>query len=517
MRSNQPVTDHEYEIWDDQNLMSRTDLTGTITYASPSFVEVSGFDHEELIGAPHNLIRHPDMPEQAFANLWSTIRAGHIWIGMVKNRRKNGDYYWVRAHVVPIVKDGTVQGYTSVRIKPTAEEKAEAERVYRQLRTGRGKHISLDRGRIVRRGFAGRLARFRPCSLKGNIMLMALLAVLLTVIGDGAGWPGQLTGALLVLTLAGLCYRRIDNSVGSIERFAMQVAAGNLVTTPPANAKDEFGGIHSAMSIMHRSLGNISVDIQNILNEVDLETRSLLRHQGELAADTQQQAVYLQQTAASMEQLTATVQQNSSHTGMAESHALNAGDKVGRSDHDVRQLVARMEQITASATTMTEAIAAIESISFQTNLLALNAAVEAARAGEQGRGFAVVANEVRQLAKHSSASADQIRALIAGSQRDIAGGAGQIRQLEQNNQDVISAVMTINALIQEIAVASREQAQGLQQINDAMAEMDRVTQQNAARVQQSADISSLLGGQVSALRNAIGSLCLEGQGPESAA
>nr|WP_298522388.1 PAS domain-containing methyl-accepting chemotaxis protein [uncultured Halomonas sp.] len=514
MRNNQPITHREYEIRDDQNLISRTDLKGRITYASPTFVEVSGFTHDELIGAPHNLIRHPDMPEAAFANLWDTIHNGDIWIGMVKNRWKNGDHYWVRAHVVPIVENGEVQGYTSVRVKPTVEEKEYAEHTYERLRNGKGHRITLDRGRIVRRGILGKLSRFNPLSIKSNVLMIALLGVLLSFLGERLGLPGQLAGSLLVLTMAGLCYRRVARSVDRTRRFAMQIAAGNLVTEVPQKGKDELGEIIDAMGIMHLSLGNISLDIQNMLDEVDRETKSLLQINEDLAARTEQQAVYIQETAASMEELTTTVQQNSSNTDMAEQHAQNARQEVSRSEEDVSQLVERMQQITASAGNMTEAIDVIDSIAFQTNLLALNASVEAARAGEQGRGFAVVAQEVRHLAERASVSAKMIRQLVDDSLENVGKGEKQIRQLESNNQGVIKAVATINQLIEEISIASREQSQGLQQINTAVVEMDQTTQQNASRVQHSTEVNTLLTGQVNTLRNAISSLRVEGTGKE---
>ncbi|WP_053070575.1 PAS domain-containing methyl-accepting chemotaxis protein [Halomonas sp. PR-M31] len=514
MRNNQPITNQEYEIRDDQNLISRTDLKGRITYASPTFVEVSGFNQDELIGAPHNLIRHPDMPETAFANLWGTIKNGDIWIGMVKNRRKNGDHYWVRAHVVPIVENGEVQGYTSVRVKPTAKEKEYAEHTYERLRNGKSHRIVLDRGWIVRRGVLGKLSRLNPLSIKSNVLMIALLGVLLSFLGERLGLLGQLAGSLLVLTIAGLCYRRIASSVDRTRRFAMQIAAGNLVAEAPQKGKDELGEIIGAMEIMHHSLGNISLDIQKMLNEVDQDTRSLLQINEDLASRTEQQAVCLQETAASMEELTITVQQNSSNTDMAEQHAQSARKEVSRSEEDVSQLVERMQQITESAGNMNEAISVIDSIAFQTNLLALNASVEAARAGEQGRGFAVVAQEVRHLAERASVSAKMIRQLVDGSLDNVSRGEKQLKQLESNNQGVIKAVATINQLIEEISIASREQSQGLQQINAAVVEMDQATQQNASRVQHSTEVNTLLTGQVNTLRNAISSLRVEGTGKE---
>lgn len=126
MRNNLPVTDTEYPLDDDSALVSMTDLDSRITYANPAFIQASGFSKEELIGEPHNLVRHPDIPPEAYADLWRTVRAGQQWTAPVKNRRKNGDYYWVKANITPIIKDGQAVGYMSVRVKPSRDEVAQA-------------------------------------------------------------------------------------------------------------------------------------------------------------------------------------------------------------------------------------------------------------------------------------------------------------------------------------------------------------------------------------------------------
>ena len=137
MRNNQPVTAREYPIGEHDYLISRTDLKGRITYANSVFIEVSGFTRDALIGAPHNLVRHPDMPEAAFENLWSTLKQGESWQGLVKNRRENGDYYWVDACVTPLIEQGEVMGFASVRVKARREQIAQAEQVYAGLKQGK--------------------------------------------------------------------------------------------------------------------------------------------------------------------------------------------------------------------------------------------------------------------------------------------------------------------------------------------------------------------------------------------
>ncbi|WP_129138443.1 methyl-accepting chemotaxis protein [Modicisalibacter coralii] len=190
MRDNQPVTQREYPLDDEHYLISRTDLKGRITYANPAFVEVSGFSREELIGAPHSIVRHPDMPEAAFANLWETLEAGEPWRGLVKNRCKNGDHYWVDASVTPIYEEGELQGYASVRVKADPEACRQAEQVYAQLRAGKARGVRLAQGRIVRRGLWARLRRLRLRTLQGRMASMIGLALVLLVAGSGLGIYG---------------------------------------------------------------------------------------------------------------------------------------------------------------------------------------------------------------------------------------------------------------------------------------------------------------------------------------
>ncbi|TDX31016.1 methyl-accepting chemotaxis sensory transducer with Pas/Pac sensor [Modicisalibacter xianhensis] len=190
MRNHQQVTQREYQLDDEHYLISRTDLKGRITYANPAFVEVSGYTLEELIGAPHSIVRHPDMPEAAFANLWETLEAGESWEGLVKNRRKNGDHYWVRASVVPIFEHGEVQGYASVRVKADPEACEHAEQVYARIRQGKLQGARLSRGHIQRSGLRGWLGRLQFRSLQGRMTTMIVLALLLLGASGGLGMYG---------------------------------------------------------------------------------------------------------------------------------------------------------------------------------------------------------------------------------------------------------------------------------------------------------------------------------------
>ncbi len=175
MRTNLPVTGVERTYGEDEMLVSKTDLRGVITYANPEFVKISGFTHDELIGAPHNLVRHPDMPAEAFQDLWEKVQKGKFWSALVKNRSKNGDHYWVEANVSPIKQGGSVVGYVSVRRKPSRSEVEAAESLYARIRAGKAKL-----------GASGVRARYERMSIAGKLSLMTFLVLFACLLGLSA-------------------------------------------------------------------------------------------------------------------------------------------------------------------------------------------------------------------------------------------------------------------------------------------------------------------------------------------
>jgi aerotaxis receptor len=183
MRDNGPITNREIKMGDDALIVSRTDTGGRITFVNQAFIDISGFTEQELIGAPHNLLRHPHMPKAAFANLWGTIKAGRPWEGLVKNRTKNGDHYWVRANVTPVVENGQTVGYISIRLKPTDAEIAMAEKLYADIREGRATDVSLDDGEVVFGGFWAKANQFISSVVGRLIGVVALVIVLLGALG----------------------------------------------------------------------------------------------------------------------------------------------------------------------------------------------------------------------------------------------------------------------------------------------------------------------------------------------
>lgn len=207
MRLNMPVTHNEYVLNEGMTIVSTTDLQGNINYANPYFIEVSGFSREELIGAPQNILRHPDMPAEAFADMWATIKAGRPWSGMVKNRCKNGDYYWVLANVTPVVENGRPIGYMSVRTKPGREQIRQADELYKNFKSGNPRHLRFANGRVHHLGLASTVAVLRRLSLDQHIGLNTVFQALLLLLVL-AVWrvDGGSSGAAAFAALASLYF-----------------------------------------------------------------------------------------------------------------------------------------------------------------------------------------------------------------------------------------------------------------------------------------------------------------------
>jgi aerotaxis receptor len=514
MRKNLPVTAIEYHMEDGRPIVSKTDLKGKITYVNPYFIEVSGFDENELIGAPHNLVRHPDMPPQAFADLWSSLQTGLPWTGLVKNRRKNGDFYWVVANVTPVLEHGRVAGYMSVRSKPSRAQIEGAERLYRILNEDNA-GITLRHGRVVRTGWQGRLQALTQLSLQARIAVSALASGVLfgamgvagwTLLDDAAGnWlagAGAL-GVALALGSGYLLHAGIVAPLREATRAARALAGGDLTGQIAADRGDDMGMLLQALQQMQANLVAMIGDVRSNVDTMSDATRGIAAGNRDLSARTEAHASSLEETASSMEQFSATVRQNADNARQAAQLVGGASDVAGRGGAVVAQVGSTMGDISTSARKIVDIIAMIDGIAFQTNILALNAAVEAARAGEQGRGFAVVAGEVRNLAQRSASAAREIKGLIDDSVLQVDQGAKLVGEASQTMQEIIGAVQRVANIMREIDTASGEQASGIEQVNRAVGEMDEGTQHNAALVEQAAAAADSLNEQAAQLAQAV--------------
>ena len=495
MRINLPVTQQSYDFPGDELLVSSTNTKGEITHCNPAFVRVSGFSYDELVGQPHNLIRHPDMPAEAYRDMWRTIGRGEPWTGLVKNRRKNGDYYWVQANVTPIMEGGKPHGYMSVRTKPSAAEAAAAEALYAQMRReaseGRSS-VYLKAGNVRYHGLHGRLQALGQLALLPRMALIMAVMVLLALVPDMLGLQGTVAWgsrvAALLLGTGWVLWRfqaTVLHGVHDATRFASDISACNLTTSVRADYPQPLGALMQRLQQTQVNLRAVVGDVRTEVRNFTQSAAEITRGSLDLSERTESQASSLEQTAASMEQLASTVLQTAETAAKVSHESAQSSDIASRGGRAVQEVGAAMQQMKHSSTKISEIVGVIEGIAFQTNLLALNAAVEAARAGEQGRGFAVVAGEVRALAQRSASSAKEISGLIGVTVNQIASGAQQMDHAGTTIQGVVDAVERVSTLVQQISSATKEQSQGIAQVNEAVTQLDTVTQQNAALVEES--------------------------------
>jgi methyl-accepting chemotaxis protein len=870
MRINMPVTQTEYSLKKTDSIVSKTNLLGVITYINEDFIRVSGFTQEELVGSEHNIVRHPDMPPEAFEDMWQTLKEGRPWTGIVKNRCKNGDFYWVLANTTPFYEEGRQVGYLSVRTKPRREQIDEADNAYRLFKEGKAGNLKIRNGKVIKHTVLTKLNPFKELTLKSRLVyVIGMLSALMILIG-GMGLHGMqdttrslrtvyedrtvpmaqiaaiqkliLTNRLLITaalvtptteviknntaeveqniaeisktwdaymgtyltpkekqlaekfaedrkifvaeglkpaisalrandiaqanTIIGtkirplyepvsdeiqsllqlqidaaqqeydaarssfistrniaiglvalgvvlalimgftllraivrplervinLLYHMAHGSLKNIEierrdeigkmmealkllqsKFGFDLAESNRINNenlrikigldnvstgvmiadnarniiyvnksvvdilstaeadirkqlPNFSATDLIGanidgfhvnpthqaqllstfnniytarmnlggrsmvvkaspvindqgqrlgavaewqdrsvevaveqevativhgavmgdftrridmqgkndffkqlgeglnelldmtetGINDVMRVLgalsHSDLthtisndyagsfgqlkddANTTVEklkeiidqIKEATDNINTGSKEIASGNNDLSHRTEEQAASLEQTAASMEQLTSTVQHNAANAKQANQLAVDASAIAGKGVEVVGQVVRTMEDINDSSRRIGDIISVIDDIAFQTNILALNAAVEAARAGEQGRGFAVVAVEVRNLAQRAATAAGEIKQLIDDSVTKVSDGSKLVTQAGSTMEDIVNSIRGVTVMMSEISSASAEQTAGIEQVNQAIGQMDDVTQQNAALVEQAA-------------------------------
>ncbi|WP_082708650.1 PAS domain-containing methyl-accepting chemotaxis protein [Thiobacillus denitrificans] len=520
MRSNMPVTNVEYVLQDTETVVSKTDLHGNITYVNQDFINISGFSEAELIGQPQNIVRHPDMPVEAFADFWSTLKDGKAWTGLVKNRCKNGDHYWVEANAAPLIENGQMVGYSSIRTKPARDQVQAAEGAYRAIKGG-DKGLKIQEGNAVRPSFLQRccLSKLSGLSLKAILTLAAISMTILFVAMGILAWLAtneanqSFTGWLITIAALGvplavlfgvMCYRIVVVPLERVRDDIERMSAGDLTGRIVASGADEVSRLIQSLRVLQINIKLLVGQIKQSTEIVSMGAGEIATGNADLSGRTESQASSLEETASSMEELTSTVKQNADNARQANQLVVSTADVAVKGGKVVSQVVETMASIKESSRKIADIIGVIDGIAFQTNILALNAAVEAARAGEQGRGFAVVASEVRNLAQRSASAAKEIKGLIEDSVGKVDIGGKLVDEAGEAMDEIVSSVKRVTDIMSEIAAASQEQSAGIEQVNQAITQMDEVTQQNAALVEQAAAASESMQEQAMKLAELVG-------------
>jgi len=492
------MTDERVNYNKEDSLISTTTADSHITSCNEDFCKVAGFQEEELIGKPHNTIRHPDMPKAAFAQLWEYIKSGRSWMGLVKNSTKSGGNYWVTAFVTPI-KDanGKILEYQSVRTRPEEEQIIRAKQTYQNLSKG-----------------GSSKKRFQWVNLS---LLLSILVLTSVVLSGLIGLPWWISASAAALHL--LVSSRIKNRHSKVQSLAKKQYDNQLMEYPYTGCVDDWSLIELALAMKTSELRAVtarSLETTVIIKNTNIE-ELVSREQLTTNLESQQVAVEAMEDSAEgmrteIVQASEDAQENANYARSVQKIALDGQDIVNQTLEAAHQLhkellgsQSSLEQLDKEVSSVSSILALIQSIAEQTNLLALNAAIEAARAGETGRGFAVVADEVRTLSEKTTQSVDDIRSKIEGLQVTVNNtskciAAGQsysntsVERAEQSHASFTDIVSHINAVgersektstsLSDLSLVTNEIVAHITRMKDAITGTTNISELSVTRSKQ---------------------------------
>ncbi|UCV20160.1 methyl-accepting chemotaxis protein [Ferribacterium limneticum] len=528
MRNNLPVTNVETRLPEGQFIYSRTDLKGVITEANEAFAQISAYRREEMLGENHNMVRHPEMPAEAFADMWNDLRSGRPWRGVVKNRRKDGGYYWVVANASPIREDGQIVGYQSVRTTPSREEIKAAECAYQRIRQG-DRSIAVKHGRVV----AARkslLTRFAGLGFQLPLMgilgcLLGLVALLGSLNPDPALTPLLQTisgiGIMLSLNFLFAFSPRLKTDLGeTFTALEKMLASGDLRQRIEHRRHDLVGDMVGNIDRVISSFQSTVQGMADTASQVHRVASEVKEGVGNVRESARVQSDATATAAAGIEQITVSIGEVAAHAGSTREAAAQAsalseeGARLSAQAcstilslaDTVKGSAVQVERLGQQSEEISRITSVIKGIADQTNLLALNAAIEAARAGDAGRGFSVVADEVRKLAESTAKATGEIAAMTQSVQDEtgkavdsMRHGAQQVERGVQLVQEAQNALQEINTqmsltvgMVNDISHSSVEQEQGMTVMAQSVERVAAMTEQNMAVVSQTTNTTDYL-------------------------
>ncbi|MBF0470031.1 MAG: methyl-accepting chemotaxis protein [Gammaproteobacteria bacterium] len=519
MKKNLPVTNHEVNFSEQDSIISTTNAKGVITYVNKDFVSISGFTEDECIGKNHNMVRHPDMPELAFADLWDTVKSGQPWRGIVKNRCKNGDFYWVDAFVTPILNHhGQLEGYQSVRTKPSREKVTAAEQLYANL--NRKEITALPKKK--KSNFARRVS-ITLAAIQALPLITALLW-LFDLLPAAAMAVAALVAAAATFGANLYLNRKLFSPIAAATHWANEMSRGNLMQLIEIEENASVEELQMAIKMLQARLKTvigkmteISRNVATSSEQLSNSSRKMLEVMTAQSSDTQMVASAMTEMSATVEDVAkstedaakATVTASSdSHKGLeAMTSVRESVQKMVDGSESSSQAIAQLQELSDK---ISNTIAIIQGIANQTNLLALNATIEAARAGESGKGFAVVAEEVKSLASSTQEATVDIESVIDEIRKGVSEVVTSMSESQQRASEAINrtndaekvlkaiaaAVSSVDGMNNQIAHASGEMITVAEEISKNIINISEMTNNTVEGIQGNALAGEALAEQV---------------------